>query len=243
MIDTIMFDLDGTLLQFSQDDFIAAYFPLLCECVFVRLGLDTEQAMKAVWAGTKAMAQNDGTQPNARRFWAAFASVMGLDERQTRDVEHATDAFYAGEFDAVRSILSPNELPARMVRSLAARGYDVILATNPLFPLCAVETRLRWAGLRGDDFSLVTSYSNSTYCKPNPGYFCEIFTARGKRPERCLMAGNSAYEDMSAGALGAATFLVTDFLEEAPGGAPVPPPGRAGTLTELSDYLDTLPSL
>jgi phosphoglycolate phosphatase-like HAD superfamily hydrolase len=54
MIDTIMFDLDGTLCRFSQEEFITSYFNQLSK-VFVKLGLDAGAAEKAVWAGTRAM--------------------------------------------------------------------------------------------------------------------------------------------------------------------------------------------
>ena len=240
MIDTILFDLDGTLLQFSQEDFINNYFAKLSK-VFIRLGMEAEASIKAVWAGTKAMALNDGSMTNAKRFWTVFAEYLGLTPEKNKEVEAACDDFYTNAFDAVKSVLRPNDVSNRLVRELTGRGYTVALATNPLFPACAVTTRLNWIGLKPDDFKHITHYYNSKYCKPNPGYFNEVLAEIKKTPEQCLMAGNHPVEDMSAGKLGIETFLVTDCLENE---ANVDiSTFRRGTLAELEEFLLSLPSL
>ncbi|MCL2703561.1 MAG: HAD family hydrolase [Defluviitaleaceae bacterium] len=240
MIDTILFDLDGTLLHFSQDDFINAYFTELGK-VFVGLGMDAGPSVKAVWAGTKAMIKNDGSRSNSERFWADFAEYTGLAENRLKAVEAACDAFYVNEFNKVKSMMIPNDVPKRLVHALAVKGYKLVLATNPLFPACAVETRLNWIGLESRDFILVTHYTNSTFCKPNPGYYREVFKKTGSVPEKCLMAGNNPVEDMSAGALGAETFLVTDCLENETNADITA--FRRGTLAELEEYLVALPDI
>ena len=240
MIDTILFDLDGTLLHFSQDEFISAYFKELAK-VFVKLGLDPEASSKGVWAGTKAMMLNEGGQLNADCFWAEFSRVMGLSPEQLKPIEAACDAFYSSEaFDSVKSILknADPELPGRIVQDVASRGYTVVLATNPIFPECGVAKRLSWIGLSLSDFQLVTHYTNSKFCKPNPGYYREIFGRIGKEPQECLMVGNSPLEDMSVGKLGAETFLVNACIENESG---IDISGfRKGTLVDLGDYLAQL---
>ena len=183
--------------------------------MFIRLGFEAKLAVRAVWAGTKAMMQNDGSCLNKVRFWEAFSEDMGLTSEKLGIVEAECDKFYSNEFDAVKSVTKPNDISARIVRGMASKGFTVVLATNPLFPECAVETRLRWIGLSLQDFGLVTHYSNSTYCKPHPGYYREIFSKINKAPDQCLMVGNNPAEDMSVGELGAETFLVTDYLENA----------------------------
>ena len=233
-IDTILFDLDGTLLQFSLAAFIEAYFGRLSK-VFLKLGMDAGASVNAVWAGTKAMMLNDGSRTNAERFWSTFSEHMRLTGSQRETVEAACDDFYTNDFDAVKSVLTPCEVSGRLVRSLNANGYSVVLATNPLFPACAVTTRLKWIGLVPEDFLFITHYSNSAYCKPNPGYYREIFSQIDRRPEQCLMAGNNPVEDMSVGELGAETFLVTDYLENE-SGADIST-YRCGTIAELEMYL------
>ena len=242
MIDTIFFDLDGTLLQFSQEGFIKAYFAKLGK-VFVKLGMDAETSVKAVWAGTKAMFQNDGSKTNHERFWEVFAETLGLtgDTNKLKAIETACDAFYVNEFDSIKEIMTPSEIPKRIVQNLKEKGYNLALVTNPLFPECAVTTRLSWVGLEPGDFSLVTHYANCSYCKPNPGFYKEVFAKIGKKPEQCLMVGNSPVEDMSAEALGVETFLVTDCLENE-SGADITA-FRQGTLEELEKFLLLMPTL
>jgi len=242
MIDTILFDLDGTLLQFTQEAFIKAYFAKLGK-VFVKLGMDAEASVKAVWAGTKAMFQNDGSMTNHERFWTVFAEALGLtgDTEKLKAIETSCDAFYVNEFDSIKEIMTPGDIPKRLVQALKAKGYNLALVTNPLFPECAVTTRLSWVGLKPGDFSLVTHYANCSFCKPHQGYYREVFAKIGKKPEQCLMVGNSPVEDMSAEVLGVETFLVTDCLENE-SGTDIST-FRNGTLDELEEFLLLMPAL
>jgi FMN phosphatase YigB (HAD superfamily) len=232
-----MFDLDGTLLRISQSAFVNAYFAELSK-VFVRMGMEPEASKKAVWAGTKAMIMNDGSKLNANKFWDMFSKTLNLSAEQRATVETACDRFYINEFDNVKEYVEPTSIPKRLVPALADRGYTIVLATNPLFPACAIETRLKWIGLRMEDFHLVTHYSNSTFCKPNLGYYKEIFSKIGKEPHECLMIGNNPAEDMCVSELGAKVYLVPDFLENE-AGLEVSM-FSSGSLEQIEDYLMNL---
>lgn len=238
MIDTILFDLDGTLLQFSQEAFIGAYFEKLGK-VFTGMGMDAAMSIKAVWAGTKAMSLNDGSMINSARFWTTFAEYLGLSDEQRGVIEEACDRFYVTEFDSVKSVMIPNEVSKQLVRTLSCRGFTVVLATNPLFPACAVTTRLNWIGLAPDDFKLITHYDNSVYCKPSSDYFLDVLSKTGKTPGQCLMAGNNPVEDMGAAELGIEVFLVTDCLENE-AGVDISAYQR-GSLAELEAHLTSFP--
>ncbi len=208
MITTVMFDLDSTLLPFTQDDFINCYFGELCKKL-APLGYEPKATVKAVWAGTKAMIMNDGSRSNAEAFWAVFYS---LNEGKP-DAKPLCDAFYTQEFDRAKAALkrTPDHKP--MIERLKAAGLRVVLATNPMFPLDGVNTRLSWVGLSVDDFELVTHYENCRYCKPNPMYYKEIMTQLGVEASECIMVGNSISDDMSAEKLGITTFLIPEFAE------------------------------
>ena len=86
------------------------------------------------------------------------------------------------------------------------------LATNPIFPAVATESRIRWAGLQPEDFELYTTYENSRYCKPNLNYYRDIVEQLDLTPEECLMVGNDVAEDMVVRELGMNVFLLTDCL-------------------------------
>jgi len=240
MINTILFDLDGTLLRISQEAFLNEYLTRLSK-VFVNLELDPEVAIKALWAGTKAMVQNDGSVINAERFWDTFSTCLCLDDKKRKQAERACDAFYSGEFNEVKSIMEPTDVSERIVHAMKAKGYNVVLATNPVFPFCAVESRLNWINLKPDDFELITYYMNSTYCKPDLNYYREVLSKINKLPEECLMIGNSPAEDMCAGDLGIKTFLVTGYLESA-GDVDISI-YRHGSPEELETYLMSFESI
>ena len=157
--------------------------------------------------------KNDGTCTNEDRFWAAFDALLG----DTAPIRDSIPSFYTTEFDAVKEIAAPSPLAREIVDTLRGKGYDLILATNPLFPAEGVRTRLSWIGLAPEDFSLVTTYDNSTFCKPFPGYYQEILQKTGKTPAQCRMVGNNPLDDMSAAKLGLDVYLVTDYIENEKG--------------------------
>ena len=72
---------------------------------------------------------------------------------------------------------------------------------------------MAWVNLAPQDFELVTYYDNSTYCKPNPKYYEEIFRKIGVKPQECFMVGNSVAEDMIVEKLGVRVFLANEFVE------------------------------
>lgn len=208
MLDTILFDLDGTLIPMDQMDFVNSYVTHLCRR-YVPCGYDKDAIVKALWAGTYAMVQNDGTCTNQERFWQSFNGLLG-DTTLLRDT---LDEFYSVDFDRVKEITTPTPLSRQIVDTLQDKGYTLVLATNPLFPPVGVRTRLNWVDLKPEDFSLVTTYENSTFCKPFPGYYQEVLKAVGKAPEQCRMVGNNPLDDMSAAKLGLDVYLVTDCIE------------------------------
>ncbi len=95
---------------------------------------------------------------------------------------------------------------------LKEKGYELVIATNPLFPKFAIDQRIQWAELVHEDFSHITYFEDSHYCKPNVEYYSEILETIGKNPQECMMVGNDAEEDLAAGALGITTYLITNHL-------------------------------
>ena len=211
MLDTILIDLDGTLFPTDQETFTQTYFRELIQKA-APYGYEKKPFIDALWAGTAAMVKNDGTRPNRDAFWEAFSNQLG---EQVRTLEPILDRFYSEEFYAVRDLVPAGFTVSReIIATLREKGYTVILASNPIFPLAAYETRLDCLGLHVSDFELVTTYETSVYSKPNPDYYRRILAQAGKTAEHCLMAGNNIKEDMiPAALLGMQTYLVTDFIE------------------------------
>ena len=204
----ILFDLDGTLLPMDMDVFIKSYFGGLSKKL-APLGYDPQVLVKNVWKGTAAMLQNDGSQTNEEAFWQAFASFYDADVRKD---EPAFAEFYANEFQQAKEVCGFAPEAKTTIDTLKEMGYRVALATNPIFPAIATESRIRWAGLEPSDFELYTTYENSRFSKPNPAYYQWVADTLNVTPEECLMVGNDVDDDLPAEKIGMKTFLLTDCL-------------------------------
>ena len=207
-ITTILFDLDGTLLPMDQDLFLKYYFGALAKKL-VPHGYDPELLIQSIWKGTGAMVKNDGTVTNETVFWKHFCGIFG---EKARMDEPVFEAFYREDFQKVQASCGYTPFAAEIIALLKEKGLRVILATNPLFPRIATESRIRWAGMNPEDFEWITTYENSGFCKPNPDYYREILDKMELNPSECLMVGNDVGEDMVAQQLGMEVFLVTDCL-------------------------------
>ena len=208
MIKAILFDLDGTLLPMEQEGFVKDYMGRIAAFLAPH-GYAPQLLIKAIWAGTGAMVNNDGKAKNEDVFWQVFNSVIGKDAGQDMPL---FNEFYAGPFQLSKDSCGFNPAAAEVIREIKSMGLRLVLATNPLFPAVATYSRVRWAGLQPDDFELITTYENSHFCKPNPDYYREILEKIGLDGPDCLMVGNDVGEDMVAQTLGMKTFLLTDCL-------------------------------
>ncbi len=207
-IKAVMFDLDGTLLPMDQEEFIQAYFSRLA----VKLashGYKPKDLINAIWAGTQAMVCNDGSKTNEQAFWDCFCGIFG---EQARSDETLFRDFYETDFQRVASVCKPAEVAYHMVNFVTQNGFRAILATNPIFPAIATESRIRWAGLQPEQFEIYTTYENCRYCKPHLNYYRDILAQAGLQPEECIMVGNDVGDDMVAAQLGCPVFLLTNCL-------------------------------
>lgn len=208
MLKAILFDLDGTLLPMDQEAFVKDYLGRLAAWL-APYGYEPDRLVDAVWKGVGAMVMNDGSCRNETRFWQVFAGIFGEERLKNRPL---IEEFYRTEFQKVRSSCGYDPGAAGLIRTLKDAGYRLILATNPIFPAAATESRIRWAGIEPSDFEFCTTYENVRYSKPNLDYYREILDICGLAAGECLMAGNDAGEDMCAEKLGMKVFLLTGCL-------------------------------
>lgn len=234
MIKVILFDLDGTLLPMDQDKFIKAYFGGICKRL-TPFGYEPQKLISAIWKGTESMVQNDGALSNEQVFWNCFADIFG--EKAREDEPHFAK-FYDKDFDDVKISCGYNKKSAEIISKVKSLGFRTALATNPIFPAVATHKRIAWAGLKVDDFELVTTYENSRFCKPNLEYYKDIIKVLGVDVSECVMVGNDVGEDMIAKKLDLKVFLLTDCLinkKQADINA-----YPHGGFSELCDFLDSL---
>lgn len=208
-IKAVLFDLDGTLLPMNMDDFIKGYFGALAKYLAPH-GYEKDMLIKTLWLGVGAMIKNDGSSINEDAFWKAFAGVYG-----EKSIEHKPiiNEFYKNEFNSVQPVCGYNKEASEVVELVKSMGKTAILATNPVFPQVATESRARWAGLELDKFAAYTTYENCHYCKPSLEYYKELLDRAGFEPEECIMVGNDFDEDIiPAQKLGMRVFLLIDCI-------------------------------
>lgn len=229
---TILFDLDGTLLPMDMKEFERAYFGGLCRAI---PEMAPQELMKAVWNGVKAMAQNDGSRTNREAFAESYRQAgydyYGNEERYLE--------YYRTDFQKCAAVCPVTDVSREIVHTLQDKGYQVAVATNPIFPQIATWSRLAWLGLSAGEFPLVTTFENSHFAKPNPRYYLEVCEKLGVAPKDCVMVGNDVEEDGCAASLGMEVLLVKDWLLNARN---LPTEGfQTGTLTDVLEWAKSLP--
>lgn len=207
-IKMVLFDLDGTLLPMNMDEFTNGYFGLLCKKMIAH-GYEPNKLIESIWSGTKCMVMNDGSITNEDAFWKRFVEIYGEDSIKDKNL---VDDFYSNEFDEAKKFCGNNPKIPGIVKKIKEKGYRVALATNPIFPKTATQTRIKWSGCKEEDFEIFTTYENSSFSKPNLAYYSELIEKLNVKAEECLMVGNDVNEDMIAEKLGMKVFLITDCL-------------------------------
>ncbi|MDN5348336.1 MAG: hypothetical protein PWP65_1900 [Clostridia bacterium] len=204
----LLFDLDGTILPMDMNIFLRAYLKLLSARLTAYL--EPQLFIEHLMAATATMIRDlNPNRTNAEVFMDDFFHRTGLPEAEVKAI---FDDFYQRDFPTLARFTQPTPLAPKIFDRALERGYELVIATNPIFPRIAIEERLRWAGVGGYPFRLVTVYEEMHFCKPQLEYYSEILAILGARPEECLMVGNDVEEDLIAGQLGIATFLVEDCL-------------------------------
>jgi len=206
---TVLFDLDGTLLQVDINDFLKEYLQSISS--YCSALAQPQVFVKRLLESTEMMIRNNGLRTNEEIFMENFLPALG---KEREEVYPLLESFYAKEFPLLQRCARQSEKAGQVVEEVLKRGWQIVLATNPLFPRQAILERMKWAGIEQYPWLHVTSYENCKSCKPNPLYYQEIVAQYGLKPEECWMIGNDTGEDLVASQLGLKTYLVTDFLIE-----------------------------
>ena len=206
---TLLFDLDGTLLDTNLETFVPSYFQKLAAHLSTRI--PPEALVKYLMLGTRAMLSNEDPRFTLSEiFDQNFYPFLGVtkEELQT-DIE----AFYDDVFPSLREVAKPIPGVVELIEWAFAAGHRVVIATSPLFPRKAVDHRLRWAGLPPEKYPypLVSSYEHFHFLKPLPAYFAEVLGRLGWPEGPVVMVGNDVEQDLvPAAALGLATYHALD---------------------------------
>lgn len=240
MYRAILFDLDDTLLSNPIRTFVPAYFQLIGD--FMEPVVPREKLISELIRGTKAMERNPGAGvSNEEAFSRVFYPSIGVEKRELK--QHL-ETFYTDRYPRLAELTGPAPGSLEIVEWAFEQGLDVVIATNPIFPLSAIHQRLEWAGLPVNQFrfTLVTSYENMHAAKPNPAYYREILEYLGRKPEECLMVGDDWDRDIApAFATGLEAYWVRNGETGVPQPADLPSLSKlllgSGSLGELLERL------
>ena len=215
-MNTVLFDLDGTLLPIDMKEFIDTYMELLGGFLKAK-DENPDDIIPSIWKATGAMIENGGLITNEEMFWKVLMEDLKskddkYDEKFQRRFQKYMDKFYTSDFQMIRYMVRPSQVAHDAVMMLKDKGYRVVLATSPVFPEIAVKERLSWLGFKLKDFDYVTTYENSCFTKPNLKYYEHILKIMDKDPGDCIMVGNDVKEDMCAAELGIDVFLIEDYM-------------------------------
>lgn len=210
MVNTVLLDLDGTLASLDADDtevFTKNYFKDLS--IKLKDFFTLEDLTKVLWTSTKHMRENpDGRRTNEEIFFEKF---YGMIEHSKEDLQPLIDDFYENDFYKVEQVNKQNDNMMNAVNLLKEKNYELVVASNPMFPKTAMIDRVKWAGFKEEDFKYITSFECMHYCKPHLEFFGELLEIIDKDPKECLMVGNHAQEDMIAKEIGISTYLIKDY--------------------------------
>ena len=230
---TLLFDLDDTLLDTNMDAFIPAYFKALSGALADKIA--PELMLAALMGGTRAMMSNTDPALTLREvFNSFFYPKLGLDQSM---LQAAVDRFYDDIFPSLGTLTKPIPAAIKLLDWAFAQGYRVAIATNPLFPLKAIQYRLRWAGFPPEKypFALVTSYETFHFTKETVAYYPEVMAQLGWPEDPVVMVGDDMEREVKpTQAVGFPVFWVRKPGEasEEPAGVP------QGTVESFRGWLE-----
>ena len=215
-MNTVLFDLDGTLLPMDFKEFNKNYVKTLSE-FFAGKGYDSALLIEAFKSGMAAMHENDGYITNEECLWKAVEKIYfhkdkKITARERLKLERAITKYFKTDFSISRFNTKPTGRAKECIDVLKKKGYQIVIAANPTHPECAIKECLSWAGVEEGDYIYISTYENSCFTKPNLNYYRRLLKIIDKDPEDCIMVGNNVHEDMCAFKLGIDVFLIDECI-------------------------------
>lgn len=236
---TLLLDLDETLLGHSRQQFIPAYMSALGK--HLAPYVDPGKMVPTLLNATQQMMTSGSAERTLEEtFSSAFYPPLELDRAAIRPT---LDEFYARQYPLLRSMTYSRPEAIELVQNALARGYQVGIATSPLFPRTATLQRLEWAGLSPDNypFALISTFESFHFAKPSPSYFAEFLAQMGCPEGPVLVVGDDLRMDVLPSLACGLPVFWTPVDASHCWDQPSPPP-PTGNLSEVLDWLDQAPA-
>ncbi len=225
-VTTVLLDLDDTLITVSMRQFVPAYLDALGQAL--SRFAPPSQVAAVVLRATQAMQAN--TDPDVSNYDAFYSAFLPLLKVEYDEIQPVIDRFYREEYPKLRHYVTPRPQARKLAAHLTGNGYQVVIATHPIFPLTAIRQRMDWGGVLDFPYALITSMETAHFSKPNPAYYQEILDRLDVLPAQALMVGDDPQNDIApARQLGLETWRITN------GRSPIvfPVADHHGTLAEF----------
>lgn len=223
------------MLPLDMNIFIKRFFGMITSIDFSRIPNGKLDAERMQIAFGYMMSDKHPDLTNEQAFYAFLLQHYGIAKAEA---EPLFLDFYQNDFDALASTAGQQPISRQVVDILKAKGYTLVLATNPAFPKIATHKRMAWAGLTQADFVYITTFENAHFVKPHLAYYTQILDTLNLNAEQCYMVGNNIKEDLCAVNLGMDAFLLTEYLI---GDINEAPTCEKGNYLDLKKWAEKLP--
>lgn len=233
---TLLIDLDDTLLPNSSEKFLPIYLEQLTKHLSSLAPPD--QVREVLFRATyKAVEDLQPIVTIKQSFDEYFYPPLHTSAKEMAPV---LEDFYTNVYPSLSPITTPDPTAIQFIEKSLEKGYQIVIATNPIFPKAATYERLRWAGLPPEKypFQLITTYEDFHFAKPNPAYYAEILAQLGWPENSTVMIGNDRTLDIDpAQQLGLATYWVLEDYQTHPRQSN----HGAGRIDQIHEWIDSRP--
>ena len=203
MIQAILFDLEGTVMNLDPSDFMRNYIGILAPRFAHLLSPDkfSKQLLKSL--ETSQTDPKPG-QTNMQTFYDDFSKATGHSYQTLRPI---FEEFYESDFPALRCLVQAIPQGVKVVEYAIQQGFLTAVASNPTLPLSAMQEHVRWAGLTPEQFKVIPALDNFHFLKPHLGFYSEVAESLGVKPDSCLLVSGRT-QDLICRELGMKMFFV-----------------------------------
>jgi len=203
LIQAILFDLEGTLINVDTTDFMRNYLGILAPRFANLLSPDkfSKQLLRSMETSQSDIKPG---QTNMQTFYDDFSKATGQSFQTLRPI---FEEFYESDFPALRCLVQAIPQGVKVVEYAIQQGFLTAVASNPVLTLSAMREHVRWAGLTPEHFKVIPALDNFHHFKPQLGFFRELAESLGVEPACCLLVSGQI-QDIICRELGMKMFFV-----------------------------------
>jgi len=209
LIQAILFDLEGTLINVDTAAFMRNYLGILAPRFAHLLSPDkfSKQLLKSMEV---TRCDPKPGQTNMQTFYDDFSKATG---QSVLTLHPIFEEFYESDYPALKCLVQAIPQGVKVVEYAIQQGFLTAVASNAILPLNAMKEHISWAGLTSEHFKIIPSLDIFHFFKPQLGFFKEVAEKLGVKPDNCLLVSGHP-QDLVCRELGMKTFFVGSIGEE-----------------------------